>query len=273
VRWIREQPSQRELVLSAFYDDPLTAAAERYRRSDEWQGIRHLLQGRHGAALDVGAGRGIASYALAHEGFAVTSLEPDRSDLVGAGAIRALAHDTGLPIRVVEEFSERLPFPDSTFEVVFARAVMHHTRDLKAACAEFHRVLRPGGLFLGIREHVISRREDLPAFLAAHPMHDLYGGENAFLLGEYLAALESAGLTVEQVLEPLRSPINYFPQTENSLRDEIAARAGRILGLRAIVRAMLRPKSIYDAAIWVATRIDSRPGRLYSFVCTKPEVH
>lgn len=271
VRWIREQPGQCELIRDAFYDDPLLAAAERYHRGTEWQDIRLLLRGRHGTALDVGAGRGIASYALAREGFAVTSLEPDPSDLVGAGAIRALARESGLLIGVVEDFSERLPFDDSTFDVVFARAVMHHTRDLNSACAEFQRVLKPGGLFLGVREHVISRHEDLPAFLAAHPMHDLYGGENAFLLDEYLTALRNARLTVERVLEPLGSPINYFPQTEDSLRDQIAAHAGRIPGLRTIVGALLRPRPFFNAAIGVLTRFDSRPGRLYSFVCTKPE--
>ena len=93
--------------------------------------VSQLLRGRGGKALDVGAGRGIASYALAREGFQVTSLEPDPSAIVGAGAIRALAAEAALPISVVEEFSERLPFVDGAFDVVFARAVLHHTRDLE----------------------------------------------------------------------------------------------------------------------------------------------
>lgn len=175
VQWLREQPEQQELVLAAYYDDPLPAAADRYWRSEEWQAIRLLLPPAPGVALDVGAGRGIASYALAKEGFAVTALEPDASALVGAQAIRGLAEASGLPIEVTQEFSERLPFADAQFDVVFARAVLHHTSDLAAACSEFYRVLKPGGRLLAVREHVISQPEDLPVFLDLHPLHKLYG--------------------------------------------------------------------------------------------------
>ncbi len=270
VRWLREQPDRQELVQAAYYDDPLPAAAERYWRSPEWQALKPLLGEARAQALDVGAGRGIASYALAREGFArVTALEPDGSALVGAQAIRSLAAQAGLPIEVTQEFSERLPFDDASFDLVFARAVLHHTRDLKATCAEFFRVLRPGGRLLAVREHVISRPEDLPAFFEIHPLHKLYGGENAFQLPVYQAALASAGFTQLRTLAPFDSAINFAPHSLASLQAEMAARARRRLpGSGALLRALLPP--LWTLMRPLLNRVDHRPGRLYSFAAIRP---
>ncbi len=271
VQWLREQPDQRGLAESAYYDDPLAAAAERYWRSDEWRGVRAYLPPTCGTALDVGAGRGIASYALARDGFHVTALEPDPSALVGAQAIRTLAQDSGLPILVRQDFSERLPFPDAHFDLVFARAVLHHTRDLRVACDEFYRVLKPGGVFVAVREHVLTSQSDLPAFLDNHPLHKLYGGENALLLRQYADAIQGAGFRLEQVLPPLRSPINYAPHTLRTLQREIAQRIapGAAAARRAVVGLLALP-FVWSLLLPLFERVDHRPGRLYSFVGRRP---
>lgn len=270
VAWLRQQPDQTQLVADCYYDDPLVEAAGRYWRSEEWQAARAWLAGRSGSALDIGAGRGIASYALAREGFTVTALEPDSSALVGAGAIRKLTAESGLPIQVVEEFSESLPFADGAFDVVFARAVLHHTRDLEAACREFYRVLKPGGVFLAIREHVISRPVDLPRFLDQHPLHRLYGGEHAFQLKQYVAAMKQAGFAKLEVISPWRSPLNFAPYTLDSLKDELANRAGaRLPGLDRVARALLGMRGMWPVLRGILERVDHRPGRLYSFVAVR----
>jgi SAM-dependent methyltransferase len=163
-----------------------------------------------------------------------------------------------------------LPFADRQFDLVFARAVLHHTRNLGSACSEFFRVLKPGGRLLAIREHVISRKKDLPIFLSRHPLHRLYGGEHAFLVSEYRDAMLQAGFVIQSVLPPLSSVINYAPYTEESLKNVIADRLGGGSQIRGVLRRALGLPSLWRLACKMFSWVDRRPGRLYSFVCTRP---
>jgi SAM-dependent methyltransferase len=269
VVWLRTQPDRKQLVLDAFYDDPLTTAAQRYFESQEWQAVLDILKTCRGTALDVGAGRGIASYALARSGFAVTALEPNPSAIVGAAAIRALAAETKLPIKVIDGSSECLPFSDGAFDVAFARAVLHHTSDLDSSCREIYRVVAPGGLFIAAREHVISKAADIEHFLDQHPLHHVYGGEHAFPLDRYIGALKEAGFVAVEVLSPLKSPINLFPYSIDTLREAIVEAVSRKIPAEPLWRWMLGSDRLFQSLLSLAERFDNRAGRLYSFVCRK----
>jgi SAM-dependent methyltransferase len=274
VLWLREQPDQQALVRACYYDDPLVEATQRFADSAEWQATRMLLPSAKGQALDLGAGRGISSFALASEGWQVVALEPDPGETVGVGAIRRLAETTGLPIRVVENYAEHLPFGSAVFDLVYGRQVLHHARDLDLLCREAARVLKKGGWFVATREHVISRRADLPVFLSNHPLHKLYGGENAYLLGEYRSAIRASGLRLKQVLGPFESVINYAPLSSRELQSLLQRPLTRLFGTRGIER-LLSQNHVLGGYLtrWlfrIASRMSDTPGRFYSFVLEKP---
>ena len=259
VLWLRAQPEQFELVRACFYDDPLIEAAERYYASTEWEAVRRLTgqgAGRH--ALDIGAGRGISSFALARDGWQVTALEPDPSDVVGTGAIEELATASNASIEVVQEWGEALPFPDASFDLVYGREVLHHARDLSMLCAEMGRVLRPGGLFLATREHVIFKDADLAIFLKQHPLHWLYGGEHAYRLSEYKAAIARGGIRLTRVVNPWASAVNLYPRTVTEIAGLIHAR------LPFVPVALLTP-GVLGRLGWLLRS----PGTAYSFVGVK----
>jgi SAM-dependent methyltransferase len=269
VRWYRAQPGNEAAIRHNYFDLPVRTAAERYAASEEFAEIRRLLGPGNGRAiLDLGAGNGIASYALARAGWNVTALEPDPSAEVGAEAIERLATESGLAIRVVREVGERLPFPDGAFAAIHARQVLHHLQDLDAGVAQLARVLAPGGLLLATREHVADDADQLARFLRAHPLQAHYGGENAHPLERYLAALHGAGLAPRSVWGPLESILNFFPGTEQARQEtvrRIAAQRWRGLG-----QLLAWSPAFRATQLAMTTRQDRTPGRIFSFLCTKP---
>jgi len=274
VLWLRNQPDQQELVRACYYDDPLLEVARRYAASEEWRAAAAFLPTAAGCALDLGAGRGISSFALARKGWQVDALEPDASNIVGRGAIRQLADEGKLPIQALDGFAEDIPAGNEKYDLVFGRQVLHHAQDLNKLCGEAARVLKPKGLFIATREHVISRKEDLAVFLERHPLHHLYGGENAFLLREYLNAIRRAGLRIQRVLGSFDSPINYFPMSQAEWQQLIRVGLGRRIGPRAatIVLAEDRPwsKNMYRQIAALLSKRDQTPGRMYTFIARKP---
>ncbi len=268
VRWYREQPGNEQAVKENFFDLPVIDAAKRYAASEEFAEVLRLLgMGRGRRCLDLGAGNGIASYALAVNGWHAVALEPDPSDEVGAGAIRALTAESGLPIEVVQEVGEKLPFPDASFDAIHARQVLHHLSDLDQGVKELTRVLKRGGKILTTRDHVADDTEQLEAFYKKHALHFLYGGENAHPLARYRQAFQRAGLVVEKEWGLYESILNYFPKTEEMRRAKI-----RKITKKSFFgwgRHFVDSESVSTIAAKREARRDKSPGRLYSFLLRK----
>ena len=153
------------------------------------------------------------------------------------------------------------------YDVVVARQVLHHARDLGQFCREMARLARPGGLVVTLRDHVISGPEQMQAFLDGHPLHHLYGGENAFTLDAYRSA------SVRR--RPGRSSALWarsIPSSTTRRSPRPTSARPPLLSLPAFVRPLgaaaiaLTPFSLLRK---LASAVDRRPGRLVSFVATQ----
>jgi ubiquinone/menaquinone biosynthesis C-methylase UbiE len=272
VAWLREQPEQQNLVEACYYDLPIINAAQRFEQSEEWTSVKKLLAPYlPGEILDIGAGNGVSSFSFAKAGCAVTAIEPDLSSTVGLEAIRTLAENHNLNIQAIQAQAEVIPFPNHTFDIVYARQVLHHARDLRQLCAEVSRVLKPGGIFIATREHVISSTKDLPLFLKSHPLHALYGGENAFLLKDYCQAIKKSGLRVKLILGPYDSEINYAPITSSQNRAHILQKLQLYIG-KSAANILISSSRFYQIINQIRSWQCRTPGRLYSFLATKPKM-
>ena len=265
---LRADPGCRDLVRDAYLGRDVKDSAARFLGSAEFAAVCALLGDRlQGATvLDVGAGTGIASAAfLARGAHRAIALEPDASDEVGRGAIRRLAQPVGLEI--VDGWGEQIDLSDESVDIVYCRQALHHAQDLPLMLRECARVLRLGGALLACREHVVDNDRQLAQFRAAHPIHRLAGGENAYALADYVDAIRSAGLTLQRQLGPWDSIINAFPtaRSEAELADlPTVAFRQRFGRLGRLITGT--PFGGWLARWWLAR---PRPGRLYTFLAVK----
>ena len=94
------------------------------------------------AVIDVGCRPGWLTVQYARAGANVFAI--DLTQRAVALARRHLQH-YGLTADVRQGSAEAIPFPDSTFDLVFSSGVLHHTPDTMRSFRECFRVLKPGG--------------------------------------------------------------------------------------------------------------------------------
>jgi SAM-dependent methyltransferase len=130
----RETPGSRR-----FFDD-----LDRYH----FEKLHHLVRlvdfdGYRGrTVLDVGCGAGVDLARFARGGAAVTGVDVSESAIDLA---RKNFDQQGLRGRFDVADGEQLPFPDNTFDLVFAHGVVQYTAHPQRLVDECRRVLKPGG--------------------------------------------------------------------------------------------------------------------------------
>jgi SAM-dependent methyltransferase len=188
-----------------------------------------------GEGLELGSGGGaMAARLLARFPdlrLVATDFDPEMVD-----ATRELLLPFGHRATVQQADAAALPFPDQSFDVVFAFAMFHHAGDWPKAVAQAVRVLRPGGRLVGYdmlegapmhggRGHPRSQ------VAAAHSRHGPAGHGH-----QHGAEPEEAGRLIRSA-QQLESHLETLPVDGVRVRRSPRGVAVRFLATRAVAPA------------------------------------
>lgn len=196
----------------------------------DWQAaMRAILDPAGRQVVDIGCGGGIYTAAWAGLGAAgVTGI--DFSAQMVADATAATAGRGNIRIRQGDAC--RTGLPDAAFDIVFARALIHHLPDLGAFCREAFRLARPGGVCIlqdrrpedvalpGSTAHIRGYFFECFPRLAA-----IEAGRRPSRAAVEGAAMRAAGFAALRS-EPLWETRRHYPDRE-ALAADLSGRTGR----------------------------------------------
>jgi SAM-dependent methyltransferase len=136
--------------------------------------------------VDVGCGQG-RSFRMLKIMFRPTRLigvevEAESLDIAQRRALR-----DRVPVDFVRSDCAALDLPDQTADIVFCHQTFHHLVQQERSLAEFHRVLKPGGLLLFSESTKAYIHSWIIRLLFSHPMHVQRTAD------EYLAMIRGRG--------------------------------------------------------------------------------
>jgi ubiquinone/menaquinone biosynthesis C-methylase UbiE len=139
---------------SESYDDKWSISYDQrcvdYARNCFDHVVPRVVQDAHlarGTVLELGSGTGFFLLNLMQSGIGSTGIVTDLSSGMVSVAVRN-GKNLNLNVTGLVADAERLPFADSSVDLVVGHAVLHHVPDLDALFTEVNRVLRPGGRFV-----------------------------------------------------------------------------------------------------------------------------
>ena len=197
--------------------------------------------------------RGLATEVPRPSGRAMTlpigSSGADRSALLGAivtgvdladssiALARKNFEQQGLQGEFHEADGERLPFPDHSFDLVYAHGVVQYTPDSRALVEECRRVLKPGGEAIFQVYNRVSWLNALSKLMKVPLEHEDAPVLKKFSIGEFRALLSGfTSVRIEEERFPVKSRLHkgwkglafntFFVGTFNALPRSLVRRFG-----------------------------------------------
>ena len=106
--------------------------------------------------LDTGAGTGRFSLSLAEMGGEVTALDISQEMLDVLKENAEKSHLSEKISTIQADASQKIPFPDETFDFCIAINTLSHIKDARGLFKEVRRILKPNGIFLSNYPNLIS---------------------------------------------------------------------------------------------------------------------
>jgi SAM-dependent methyltransferase len=177
--------------------------------------------------LEVGAAKAWASRFWLDRGFefVATDILVDPKIGLGRGAFYG---DFGR----VQADGEYLPFADSTFDVVYCVATLHHALDLSKMVTEMARVARPGAVVAGLNEGTKGLRAsgDNPDQKSEKALGI---NEHVHSVWTYFYAFQRAGLTVRRIARADGGPPSPYGRLLSAL-PKVGLMLGTLVHLSAV---------------------------------------
>jgi SAM-dependent methyltransferase len=194
------------------------------------------LIGKVGKVLDVGCLDGTIGMVLRDLGNTVSGIDASQTAV-------AKAKERGIDARV-GNVEEPLPFPDGTFDLVFAGEIIEHIFDIDHLFAEMHRVMKPHGSLVVTTPNLAAFGRRLLLLVNRNPNIEIsFTGKAAGHI-RYFIKSSLFGLLEKHSFMPVQftSDVVNFNR-KGTVSSQLLARAFPTLGRSLIVKAERRDLS------------------------------